>query len=765
MKILDKGINKALNWESIDTTIPEMVNLIQTEILDNASEKDLRKLEKGMRKRWVLAIGYGNNIRYYPSAISPVRLCLQFSIITHQLYQISLLDSVNKKEYYIPNGKAACTQLQRAVLRRMTQYNYEKTGVEHSPGTGGKFLNQKEKAAKPDTGGNNLYTAVVGIFLCIACLVLFSHTGLGDLLTNYQLSKNKPNTYKGTSISASEHEKTVALVQNGYLGEYTDITVKEILDLTILHSQQEWKSERMSSDVTIVRAKYYEEGYDELSTTIEFMVLNGECFKITNYSDNMSDSENTYDLLLAMNTNYLMTYVNQNRDVIGDYQAEKALVAKFNDISASSVQYGAPVNYDGDRARICELFGEKALDITVTEILSESGEYDLTYYSGNEPDPNYWDEQYPEGTESSVLETEPPAVAETSTLQEEIVYLLDLVNGTTGDVIDRLGSNIVYTGGESGSYTFYHASDPDVYYGYVPRDWDHPEIQGDERISAIWVAGDAWISPNLTADMTKTDLDSAAWNTPGVQNVYVETYYNQLLEETICSYRIETIDAYITYEWYLDSGEGIEYPASSVGISPRVENATVQPAPSNNVSIAGYVIESSGGLKIRSGPATSYEEVGRLAPLEKVVVLETQSDGTREWGRIDRGWVCMDYIAEGTPRTISSYDTGTATRDIVSGEYYDSTENIGIKITTDANGEYLLSYSASGVTLNNIPLRYYNQNTPTDKMLMFDLGTYYPEYNGYVEFCVTNSSGYSYNSLIDGLGDSYGYYFSIEKIG
>ena len=99
------------------------------------------------------------------------------------------------------------------------------------------------------------------------------------------------------------------------------------MDLTILHSQQEWKSERMSSDVTIVRAKYYEEGYDELSTTIEFMVLNGECFKITNYSENMSDSANNYDLLLAMNTNYLMTYVSQNRDVIGDYQAEKALVA------------------------------------------------------------------------------------------------------------------------------------------------------------------------------------------------------------------------------------------------------------------------------------------------------------------------------------------------------------------------------------------------------------------------------------------------------
>ena len=581
MKILDKGINKMLNWESIETTIPEMVNLIQTEILEKASEKDLRELEKGMHKTWALLVGNGSNARYYPSSFASVRLRLRFSPYTHQIQQISLQDTESKKEYFIPTGKTSCTQLQRAVLRRIEKYNYEKTGVHHKTGTGGKFLNQKGKSGKSDSGGNSLYTAVVSIFICIACLVLFSHTGLGDLWTNYQLSKNKPNTYKDTSILASEQEKAIATVQNAYLGEYTDITVKEILDLTILHSQQEWKSERMSSDVTIVRAKYYEEGYDELSTTIEFMVLNGECFKITNYSENMSDSANTYDLLLAMNTNYLMTYVSQNRDVIGDYQAEKALVAKFNDISASSVQYGAPANYDGDRARICELFGEKALDITVTEILSESGEYDLTYYSGNEPDPNYWDEQYTEGTVASVLETELPAVAETSTLQEEIVYLLDLAYGSTGDVIDRLGSNIVYTGGESGSYTFYHASDPDVYYGYVPHDWEHPEMQGDEMISAIWVAGDAWISPNLTADMTKADLDSAAWNTPSVQNVYVETYYSQMLEETICSYRIETSKAFITFEWYLDRGDSVESPASSIGIAPIREKTVEQTAPAN----------------------------------------------------------------------------------------------------------------------------------------------------------------------------------------
>lgn len=761
MKILDKGINKALNWESIDTTIPEMVNLIQTEILENAGEKDLRKLEKGMRKRWVLAIGHGDNIRYYPSAISPVRLCLQFSIITHQLYQISLLDSVNKKEYYIPNGKAACTQLQRAVLRRMTKYNYEKTGSEHRSGTGGKFLNQKEKAAKPDTGGNNLYTAVAGIFVCIACLVLVSHTGLGDLWTDYQLSKNKPNIYKGTSLSEREQDKAVALVQNGYLGEYTDITVKEIFDTYygMLYENSSWESGTTDSGTTIVQVRYYDKSIESEETTIQFTMLNNECFEITAFVDPLEPIEKTTDLLAALNSRYVIVTVGEVRATAADSSVEREYMARLNRISGSAVKYGASADYSGNRSNICNIAGKEPLNVSVAMLLDNYGLLDMSYYLGTDA----IEQDLLNGYNETVNETESSA-AETLTVQEEIVYLLDLVNGTTGNVIDRLGSNIVYTGDESGSYTFYHASDPDVYYGYVPHDWDHPEIQGDERISAIWVAGDAWISPNLMADMNKTDLDSAAWNTPDVQNVYVETYYNQLQEENICSYRIETSDAYITYEWYLDRGEGVESPASSVGISPRVENTTVQPTPSNNVSIAGYVIESSGGLKIRSGPATSYEEVGRLEPLEKVVVLEIQSDGTREWGRIDSGWVCMDYIAEGTPRTISTYDTGTATRDIVSGEYYDSTQNVGIKITTDANGEYLLSYSASGVSLNNIPLRFYNKNTPTDKMLMFDLGTYYPGYNGYVEFVVTGSSRYSYNSLIDGLADSYGDYFPLEKI-
>ena len=734
MSILDKGINKVLKWESVDASISEMLNLIQTEIIEKSSHNDLRELEKGMRKTWVLGVGGGANLRYYPSANFPVRLCLQFNVFTHQLRRISLQDTINKKEYFIPSGKETCTKLQRVVLRRISQYSYDETDIQPKHGRNGKFLSERRK---PRTSVLRVCSLAMVVAVVLGAVYIFANSG-----------NSTPDT--------------IAIVQNGYLGEYTDISVKEILDsyYGMLYENEEWDGGTTDSGSVIVQAKYFDEGMEEDATTIQFTMLNEECFKISAFVDPLNPVEKATDMLAAMNYNYVLAYVAENQSVVGDPLAENDFITRISESSGSAVQYGASADYSGNRATICELEGKAPLDVSVAMLLDNYGLLDMSYYWGA----NVFEVPSTTETDKTISTPELPVAEETLGAQEEVVYLLDLVNGTTGSVVAHLGTNIVYSGGESGSNTFYHSSNPDVYYSYVPHDWDNPEIQGDEPITAIRVEGNTPISTNLTANMTKAELDSVAWNTPNIQNVYVETYYNQLLEENICSYRIETSNAYITFEWYLDRGDGVEYPASSVGISPRVENDTEQTVSTNNLSLEGYVIESSGGLKIRSGPGTSYEEVGRLEPLEKVVIQEIQSDGTRDWGRIDRGWICMDYVEEGTPRTISNYDANVASRDIVSGEYYDSTQNVGIKITTDANGEYLLSYSASGVALNNIPLRFYHQNTPTDEMLMVDLGTYYPGYSGYVEFVVTGSSWYSYNSLIDGLDDSYGDYFSIEKI-
>lgn len=75
MNLIDKAMNRVIKWESIDVTIPEMVDLVQTEILEKASAKDLAELEKGMQKTFVLAVGGGSRYRYYPSFSSQARLC------------------------------------------------------------------------------------------------------------------------------------------------------------------------------------------------------------------------------------------------------------------------------------------------------------------------------------------------------------------------------------------------------------------------------------------------------------------------------------------------------------------------------------------------------------------------------------------------------------------------------------------------------------------------------------------------------------------
>lgn len=49
-------------------------------------------------------------------------------------------------------------------------------------------------------------------------------------------------------------------------------------------------------------------------------------------------------------------------------------------------------------------------------------------------------------------------------------------------------------------------------------------------------------------------------------------------------------------------------------------------------------------LRIRSGPGTSYVVAGYLKPNERVEILEQRTVGSTVWGRIDRGWISLDYV-------------------------------------------------------------------------------------------------------------------------
>ena len=114
---------------------------------------------------------------------------------------------------------------------------------------------------------------------------------------------------------------------------------------------------------------------------------------------------------------------------------------------------------------------------------------------------------------------------------------------------------------------------------------------------------------------------------------------------------------------------------------------------------------------------------------------------------------------------LNSYISAPKYEDEITGTYLAVYQDVRITITAESDSEYSLTYTASGVKLENIPLAYFNKNTSTEKSLMFLIDDYYPEYSGYVEVNWSKNGlfPYSYNSLIEGLDDTDGYYSTLTK--
>ena len=86
-------------------------------------------------------------------------------------------------------------------------------------------------------------------------------------------------------------------------------------------------------------------------------------------------------------------------------------------------------------------------------------------------------------------------------------------------------------------------------------------------------------------------------------------------------------------------------------------------------------------LRVRKGPSTGYEEVARLKPNDRVEILEQKVVGATVWGRINQGWISMDYIkldtASGDPG--NSGNTGTTVPAGKSGTIVNCTEWVRIR--------------------------------------------------------------------------------------
>lgn len=77
--------------------------------------------------------------------------------------------------------------------------------------------------------------------------------------------------------------------------------------------------------------------------------------------------------------------------------------------------------------------------------------------------------------------------------------------------------------------------------------------------------------------------------------------------------------------------------------TPPEQGGTTETPPVTSQGKTG-VVTSDDVLRIRSGAGTSYSIVGFLNPGSKVTVTEQKTVGATTWGKIEKGWISMDYV-------------------------------------------------------------------------------------------------------------------------
>lgn len=83
------------------------------------------------------------------------------------------------------------------------------------------------------------------------------------------------------------------------------------------------------------------------------------------------------------------------------------------------------------------------------------------------------------------------------------------------------------------------------------------------------------------------------------------------------------------------------------GESLKSSNSESSPKNSKWPAVAEFEVwvnTGVGEINIRSGPGTNYPSIGRIQEGNSAVVHEIDSSAGADWGKIDEGWICLDYV-------------------------------------------------------------------------------------------------------------------------
>ena len=169
----------------------------------------------------------------------------------------------------------------------------------------------------------------------------------------------------------------ISLVQSGYLGEYTDATVQEILETYFKTDGMtvEWTGTELDGDPCVGFHAYPEGENLNDGTTILFRVCGRQVFQAADMGGNGYDDLEATDIAYWLNFYYMNWYVisQAGADSTGEARLpvlQELVQNKLDKVSGTAVLYGASADYSGDRSELYKVAGDSALiDLSATELI------------------------------------------------------------------------------------------------------------------------------------------------------------------------------------------------------------------------------------------------------------------------------------------------------------------------------------------------------------------------------------------------------------
>ena len=126
-----------------------------------------------------------------------------------------------------------------------------------------------------------------------------------------------------------------------------------------------------------------------------------------------------------------------------------------------------------------------------------------------------------------------------------------------------------------------------------------------------------------------------------MQGYCTDTAVNILVEDP-------TRTGYTFRGWYTAASGGQKVESLTTAVAGKTLYAQWL-APDGTVAAEEVIdtgtVKCDTSVNIRSGPGTNYTPAGSAYNGDKVNIYEKKTVGTQIWGRIDGGWICLDYVS------------------------------------------------------------------------------------------------------------------------